>query len=82
MRTANDSQYISPDKVEQLKKIVADKQSSVEVYPGEPSIQCKLMIGTVHGFAARPAFEYEPTMKAFHAANEDAAVFLQKHVGS
>ncbi|BEI86153.1 hypothetical protein CcaverHIS002_0604400 [Cutaneotrichosporon cavernicola] len=36
---------------------------------------------TAHGFAARPSFEHEPTMKAFHDANGRAEAFLRRNLG-
>jgi len=35
---------------------------------------------TVHGFAARPNLEHEPTVKAFEAANTASVAFLKKYL--
>lgn len=76
------SNYISPENVMTLTKIFADGHApfSVEVFKGELG-GAWLNQGTVHGFGSRPAFAYEPTMKSFQAANDDAAEWLKDNLG-
>ncbi|WVF68568.1 hypothetical protein IAT40_003337 [Kwoniella sp. CBS 6097] len=41
---------------------------------------CVVHTDTVHGFAARPTLDHEPTKKAFEEANSSAIAFFRRHL--
>ncbi|GMK54206.1 hypothetical protein CspeluHIS016_0107920 [Cutaneotrichosporon spelunceum] len=67
---AEEDAYIYGDRVEEIKAKFSKAPNEVTYFKD-----------TAHGFAARPSFEHEPTMKAFHDANGRAEAFLRRTLG-
>lgn len=74
------SAYIYGERVDEILAKFGEAPNEATLFKSELR-QCWAHADTVHGFAARPALEHPPTIKAFHEANGLAEAFLRRTLG-
>ncbi|WVR08171.1 hypothetical protein IAU60_005217 [Kwoniella sp. DSM 27419] len=72
---ADQDMMFGDKEIKQLKEVFEKKKADQGV-----EFDCYVHTETVHGFAARPVLEHEPTKKAFEEANATAVDFFKKHL--
>ncbi|OCF37151.1 hypothetical protein I316_01058 [Kwoniella heveanensis BCC8398] len=72
---ADHDQMFGQKEIDHLKEVFDKKKVEKGV-----EFECVVHPDTVHGFAARPTLDHEPTKKAFEEANSSAIAFFRKHL--
>ncbi|WVQ96108.1 hypothetical protein IAU59_003210 [Kwoniella sp. CBS 9459] len=72
---ADHDQMFGQREIDHLKEFFGKKEADRGV-----EFECVVHKDTVHGFAARPTLDHEPTKKAFEEANASAVAFFRKHL--